>query len=525
MSVTRRQFLAQAAASAAAWRALGQARQRAPRPDTLDPTRLTHYIEPLPRPHRARPFGPGANYRLRMHAADCSLHPDLPPTRCWTYDGSFPGPLIEARSGEAVTVEWANALPAQHFLPVDYTLEGAGRSLPPVRAVVHLHGGRVPAASDGNPEGWSVPGQSQTFHYPNRQEAALLFYHDHAMGLNRLNIYAGLFGLYILRDTAEEALNLPRGEYEIPLALCDRWLDPRGQLYYPISDIPGHPWVPEVFGNVILINGKLWPALELEPRPYRFRVVNAANSRFFRLSLAPALDWQLIGSDQGLLAAPVALPSLLLAPAERADLMVDFSAHSGQTLYLRNDEQAVMRLRVLGHARAPSGRRAPSPLRPLPRIPASEAVRNRWLRLEEYDDLAENPMLMLLDGKRWSDPVSETPTPDSTEIWAFANLTDDTHPIHLHLVRFQILDRRPFDAEQYLRDGRLRYLGPAQPPGPDEMGWKDTVRCYAGAVTRIIVRFEGYAGRYLWHCHLLEHEANAMMRPYEVLAKPTAPRG
>ncbi|HUX68432.1 MAG TPA: multicopper oxidase [Terriglobales bacterium] len=525
MSLTRRQFLAQAAASAAAWRAFAQSAGPAPRPDTLDPNRLRHYLEPLPRPPLAQPLHPGlgaaSHYRLRMHAADCSLHPDLPPTRCWTYGGSFPGPFLEARRGEAVTVEWINALPAQHFLPVDHTLEGASRSLPPVRAVVHLHGGRVPSASDGYPEHWSVPGQSQTFHYPNLQDAALLFYHDHAMGLNRLNIYAGLFGLYILRDPVEDALGLPGGDYEIPLALCDRWLDPRAQLYYPTSGIPGHPWVPEVFGNAILLNGKLWPRLEVEPRPYRFRIANAANSRFFRLALAPAIDWQLIGTDQGLLPAPVALGSLLLAPAERADLIVDFSAHAGQTLHLRNDEQPVMQVQVLGRAGAHTGWRASAPLRPLARIPAAAAVRSRWLGLQEYDDLGANPMLMLLDGKRWSDPVSETPTLDSTEIWAFANLTDDTHPIHLHLVRFQVLDRRPFDAAQYRRDRRLRYLGPAQPPGPDEMGWKDTVRCYPGAVTRIIVRFQGYAGRYLWHCHLLEHEANAMMRPYEVVINPS----
>ncbi|MGH3184376.1 MAG: multicopper oxidase domain-containing protein, partial [Streptosporangiaceae bacterium] len=132
-------------------------------------------------------------------------------------------------------------------------------------------------------------------------------------------------------------------------------------------------------------------------------------------------------------------------------------------------------------------------------------------------------MLMLLDGKHWRDPVSETPELDSTEIWEFLNLTDDTHPIHLHLVRFQILDRRPFDAEQYLEGDGLRFTGPAVPPGAAEIGWKDTVRCDPGALTRVIVRFEGYAGRYLWHCHVLEHEANAMMRPYEIVTTQTAP--
>ena len=524
MLIHRRQFVAQAAAGALAWAShLGQ-RAAAPRPDTLDPQRLRRYIQALPRPALARRLpGQEARYRLPLHPADCQLHPDLPATRCWTFDGSFPGPTIEAHRGEAVAVEWANLLPARHFLPVDYTLEGAGRHLPAGRAVVHLHGGRVPAASDGYPEDWVVPGQSQFSTYPNRQESTLLFYHDHTMGLSRLNVYAGLVGLYLLRDPVEQELGLPSGEFEIPIALCDRWLTPQGQWFYPTSGIPGHPWVPEVFGNAILLNGRLWPDLEVEPRCYRLRLANVANSRFFRLSFAPSPGWQMIGSDQGLLAAPVPLASLLLAPAERADLVADFSALAGQTLYLCNDQEPVMRLRVRPRARAASPARLPATLRPLPRVSESTATRQRWLRLGEYDDRAGNPMLMLLDNKRWSDPVTESPQLGATEVWSLANLTDDTHPIHLHLVRFQILDRRPFDAEQYWLEGTLRFTGPAEPPPAEELGWKDTVRCYAGDVTRIIVRFEGFPGRYLWHCHLLEHEANAMMRPYEVVTESSPP--
>lgn len=518
MFPTRRQFLSRAAAGTLAWRAWAQ--RRKPTPDTLDPNRLAHFVQPLPRPPLAARQPGVPHFRIPMRAADCALHPDLPPTRCWTFAGTVPGPTLEVRRGEAATVEWVNALPARHFLPVDPTLEGAGPGLPPVRAVVHLHGGRVPPESDGNPEQGRVPGQTQRVIYPNQQEAALLFYHDHTMGLNRLNVYAGLFGLYVVRDALEDALDLPRGEQEIPLVLCDRWLDPRGQLYYPVSGVPGRPWVPEVFGNAILVNGVLWPDLELEPRPYRFRVANTANGRFFRLSLPQGPAWHLIATDQGLLGAPVELDSLLLAPAERADAVVDFSPHAGQILHLHNDSVAIMRVRVAGHARASTGWRAPAALRPLPRLAPPPAARRRWLRLEEYDDLAANPMLMLLDGKRWRDPVSERPLLGTTEVWEFANLTDDTHPIHLHLVRFQVLERQPFDADQYLKANTLRYLGPAVPPGPDECGWKDTVRCPSGAVTRIVVRFEAYAGRYLWHCHLLEHEANAMMRPYEIVTAP-----
>lgn len=526
MAVNRRQFLLQAASGAAMWPAFAPRRllaQDTPRRQrvhaaTLDPEQLTHFVDPLPRPAIAQPVSraPLVSFRLRMAEADCHLHRDLPPTRCWTFEGSAPGPTIEVRSGEATRVEWVNALPPQHFLPVDHHLEGAQASLPEVRAVVHLHGGRVPPESDGNPERWTVPGGTQVCEYPNRQEAALLFYHDHTMGLNRLNIYAGLFGLVAVRDEMEEGLKLPRGEFEIPLVLCDRWLDPHGQLYYPVSGIPGAPWVSEVFGNAILINGKLWPELVVEPRAYRFRIANIANGRFFQLAFSPRQHLHLIGTDQGLLGAPVALNGLLLAPAERADAVVDFSRCAGETLHLMNESVAIMRVRVRSGAPA-TGWQPPIRLRDLARLPAAQARRRRRLRLEEYDDLAANPILMLLDGKRWGDAVSERPELGSTEIWEFVNLTDDTHPIHLHLVRFQLLERQPFDAEQYLQGGGLRFTGRPAPPGSDEMGWKDTVRCYAEAVTRIIVRFEGYAGRYLWHCHVLEHEANQMMRPYEIV--------
>ncbi|MGH9395132.1 MAG: multicopper oxidase family protein, partial [Terriglobales bacterium] len=316
--MTRRQFLAASAAAAAA-RALPAQRARAA---TLDPERLAKFIHPL-LPIARAPMATAGRCRLVMRAADCQLHPDLPATRCWTYQGSFPGPLIEAQAGQPLQIEWVNALPREHFLPVDHTLEGAAAALPPVRAVVHLHGGRVPADSDGWPEAWTVPGQSQHCSYPNQQESALLFYHDHAMGLNRLNVYAGLAGLYLLRDDLEQELRLPADEFELPLALADRWLDPKGQLFYPTSGVPGRPWVPEVFGNCLLLNGQLWPSLQLEPRAYRLRLANLANGRFFRLSLAP-LTMHLIGSDQGLLAGPVAARELLLAPAERADVIVDF---------------------------------------------------------------------------------------------------------------------------------------------------------------------------------------------------------
>ncbi len=203
------------------------------------------------------------HYRLAMRAIAGKLHRDLPPTRLWSYGGSVPGVMFETRSGQGLSVEWANELPPNHFLPIDHSLHGAERGTPESRGVVHLHGGKTPAESDGYPEDWYPPGQSRTYYYPNDQDAALLWYHDHSMGINRLNVYAGLLGLHVIRDSAEDALQLPSGKYEVPLVLFDRDLRRDGQLSYPVSADPERPWVPEAFGEAHLVNGKLFPYLDV----------------------------------------------------------------------------------------------------------------------------------------------------------------------------------------------------------------------------------------------------------------------
>ena len=246
-------------------------------------------------------------YRIAMREMRVKLHRDLPPTVVWSYGDSLSGPIFDTRSGEGLLVEWANELPTKHFLPIDHTLHGAEADKPEVRAVVHLHGGKTPPESDGYPEAWFVPGKSATCFYPNQQDATMLFYHDHAMGINRLNIYAGLQGLFLIRDDHEDSLNLPKGKYEVPLLICDRMLRTDGSLEYPTSGDAKSPWVPEVFGDAMLVNGKLAPYLEVEPRKYRFRIMNGANGRFFRFSFGNLLEFHQIGSDQGLLAAPLPL--------------------------------------------------------------------------------------------------------------------------------------------------------------------------------------------------------------------------
>jgi len=494
----------------------------------LDPGKLTPYVDALPIPEvmrssglRALPENPAVKlpyYRVTMHEIHQKVHRDLPATRLWGFNSSSPGPIFETRSGQGLLVEWVNELPVKHFLPIDYNLHGAERDKPEVRCVIHLHGGKTPPASDGYPESWVVPGKSLFCHYPNQQDAALLFYHDHTMGINRLNIYAGLQGLFVIRDQTEAALNLPSGAYEIPLLLYDRFLRNDGQLEYPVSPDPKAPWVPEIYSNAMLANGKLSPYLDVEPRRYRFRVMNGSNARFFRISFGDLLPMQVIGADQGLLAAAVTMKRVLLGPAERADLVFDFSAHAGEKILLKSDSFDIMQFRV-AQAGGKDTSLPPQRLRQVDRIPEMKAVKTRRLTLDESLDGLQESMGMTLNKTPWHMPVTERPVLDTTEIWELVNLTEDTHPIHLHLVRFQILDRRPFDKFAYQDKGELHFYGPAVAPGLDESGWKDTVRCEPGVVTRIIVPFEGYTGRYVWHCHILEHEDNEMMRPYEVIAE------
>jgi len=511
------------------------------RPGPLHPERLARFVDALPIPAIHHPQGlvndprdPNRkipHFRLEMREIRAQVHRDLPPTRFWSYGGSVPGPTFEFEKDQPVLIEWVNELPEQHFLPIDHTLCGADTSVPDVRTVVHVHGARVPPESDGNPDEWFTRGHSAVCRYPNQQEAATLWYHDHAMGLERLNHYAGLFGLFLIRDEVEAALQLPSGPYEIPLVICDRLFDEAGQLSYPDSGVAEAPWVSEVYGDVMLVNGKLFPFFEVEPRSYRLRVVNASNARFLYLTLSNGQALQQIGSDQGLLAAPAALSSLTLGPAERADLIVDFAAAAGTHVLLKSQVFELLQFRVKAGAQA-NASSLPAKLRELPRISARLAKKTRLLTINEYQDLpvvgkptcsprpeAVSPrMLMLLNATRFREPITERAVLGEIEIWGFLNLTEDAHPIHLHLVRFQVLDRQQFDVDEYLTRGKLALLGKPVPPGRDEAGWKDTVRADAGLLTRIIIRFEGFVGRYVWHCHLLEHAANEMMRPFEVIA-------
>ncbi|MGA2219204.1 MAG: multicopper oxidase [Terracidiphilus sp.] len=573
MNTTRRKLLIEAARCAAALSASqigilkASAQQPAPphyhpmpgmaHPSTPIPVhrplrvdRLEKFVDPLPIPPLARPIrlhagaqepalslskGPAFRtwesnynslpfYRFTMRQVPTKIHRDVPSTPMWSYGETVPGPTIEARTGHPIHIEWVNALPDKHFLPIDHTLHGAAADQPEVRTAVHVHGAKVPPQYDGFPENWQTPGQTYQAVYPLNQDAATLWYHDHAMGIERLNQYAGLYGFFLIRDETEDKLALPSGKYEIPLAFADRLFSEDGSLYYPDSGDPDAPWIPEIYGDCMMVNGKLTPYLEVEPRPYRFRILNAANSRTFIFSLSNGQHYYQIGTDQGLLAAPAELNQVALSPGERADIIIDFSQARGQQITMNNQSWELMQFRVSDAQSSAPKSLVPSPyvpasLRSIQPIPESASVKTRLMILREYMSREPRRMLMLLNGTRWHEPVTERPELDSVEIWSLANTTSDIHPIHLHLVRFQVLDRQSFNADEYLLSGKLNYVGVPSPPPPGDRGWKDTVQTYPETVTRIIVRFEGYTGRYLWHCHLLEHAANEMMRPFEVVPK------
>jgi spore coat protein A, manganese oxidase len=503
-------------------------------PIVLVGARLEPFVDPLPLLPTlpATTLTSGSQYlTITLSEFRQKVHRDLPPTVVWGFEGNTPGPIIAARKGQTLIVDWHNRLPEKHRLAVDHTLDGAGTDVPEVRTTIHLHGGHVPSDDDGYPENWIIPGQTQRTVYPNQQRGATLWYHDHAMGITRLNAMMGLAGLYLLNDPAEEILGLPSGDYDVPLVLQDRILDPRGQIAYPVSDNPNAPSAPEFFGSHNLVNGRVSPYLDVEPRLYRFRFLNAANARVFQLSLVPEQRVIQIGTDGGLLPEPAIRNELLIAPGERLDTIIDFRGREGRRLMLVNNGPApypsggapVPGLVIQFHVSRPlrrevDTRRIPDTLVRVPRLQEAEAVKTRTFRLVEIMASNGQRHRVLLDGKRFMDPISEDPRNGSVEIWEFVNTTKDAHPIHLHTVHFQLLNRHRFDTRRQQQTSEVVLIGKPMPPPPEELGWKDTILCPPGQVTRIIIPFEAEPGRFVWHCHTLEHEDNEMMRPFLVRA-------
>jgi spore coat protein A, manganese oxidase len=533
---------------------------------------LTKFTEQLPVPGVVNLTG-GGTYSLSMTPGFHRFHTALPQTPTWGYGGAaYLGPTFEAMRGMPVTLQAVNALGTHPVADaIDTTLGGtlATDKFSP-RVSLHLHGGNTEPKSDGHPEATFKPGASRKYFYHNDQEATTLWYHDHAMGITRLNVYAGLAGFYLLRDANDRGqpggpLNLPTAPYEIPLVIQDKIFNPDGTLAYP-QGLFGSVWAPEFFGDVAVVNGKVWPNLKVRRGLYRFRFLNGSNARFYNLRLTKPLPMFQIGSDGGLLNAPVALTQLLLAPGERADVLIDFSTMSaGTKVVLTNDAVVpypsgpraprrggmplpdIMQFTV----EANMGFTAPIPDRlranPIKPLPAPVRVRNLTL-VEVLDPVTGAPLKALLNNLPYGTTQIETPRVDTVEQWNIINTTGDTHPIHLHLVQFQVLNRQKFKVADFMAvnyaglpapagsevgpwpapSADAFTYGPPVRPNANEAGWKDTVKANPGEITRLLVPFgagaatgvpfgKSFRGDYVWHCHILEHEDNEMMLRYKVV--------
>lgn len=348
--------------------------------------------------------------------------------------------------------------------------------------------------------------------------------------------------MYIIRNEQERALNLPAGRYEIPLVIQDKSFCRNGSLFYPTTidnaeelppDFPHPSITPGFSGEFIAVNGKVWPYLEVEQKKYRFRMLNASNQRFYRIRLSSGQPFTIIGSDGGLLQRPVTVDQIILAPAERCDMIVDFSQHEvGTQIEMTNDATVpfdfgappdpdttgrIMQFRVV-ESDTPDTSIVPPVLSKIDRIKEHEACRIRDITLDVTTDSFGRLKFMLVNHE-YIDKITERPALGDTEIWRIINDGIANHPIHIHLIQFQILDRTPFDVDAYNLTGQIRFTGEPELPPPHERGWKDTVQSPAGFITRVIMRFGPFTGRYMYHCHILEHEDFDMMRSFEVVPR------
>jgi spore coat protein A, manganese oxidase len=565
-----------------------------------------------------------------------------------------PSLTIEAMWNRPVRVKWINDLVdanrgfLPHLLPVDPTLHWAnppggvtGRDMRPefaetpgpydgpVPIVTHLHGSTdVGDESDGYAEAWYLPAANNipgafategtwydffagkafagfgetwgpgfaTFQYPNPDRAATKWYHDHTLGMTRLNVYAGPAGFYIIRGgpagdktvldsrsgtvavlpgpAPREGDKFPPNKtyFEIPIAIQDRSFNADGSLFYPdsreffdelagpyIPDGPFSPiWNPEFFGNMIMVNGNTWPFQTVEQRRYRFRVLNGCQSRFLILDFnqIPGVEVWVIGNEGGFLSTPVNLTAtngnrLLMALAERADLIVDFTNVPVGNHVLANvgpdepfgggvpgddfepsDEDStgqVMQFNVVP-AVAPDPTTPPqfltlpaiTPLPPVDNTRALALIEESGVGFDAADEEIEGPIEALLGivsngvavKRLWADEVTENPKVGDTEVWEFYNTTGDAHPMHIHEVAFEVVNRQDILVDEETLEVEL-VPGSETPPESWETGVKDTVTALPGQVTRVRMHFSN-PGQFVWHCHIVEHEDNEMMRPYRI---------
>ncbi|MEU6785516.1 multicopper oxidase domain-containing protein [Nonomuraea angiospora] len=445
------------------------------------------FTVPLPIPEVARPVRPG-RYEVTQRAARIEIIPGTT-TEVLGYGGTFPGPTFDLRRGSRVTVAVRNEL-----------------SVP---TSTHLHGGVTPPGSDGYPTDLVAPGGgTKDYDYPLEQRAATLWYHDHRMDFTGPQVWRGLAGMALVRDEEEDALPLPRGERELPLMICDRAFDEDGSFRYPSPPESGHTghmgghmaavdgdYMEGVEGDVILVNGAPWPVAEVTATRYRLRLLNASNARRYRLRLAPGGRFTQIGSDSGLLAAPVAHDELPISPGERYDVVVDFSAYPvGTAVTLVNtlaDGPARNVMRFVVARRAADDTAVPAVLSRPPGRVAPVTTRG-------FDFRRSPEGVWTINGRPYRPGVPlARPRLGTAEVWRLSS--DFHHPVHVHLAHFLVL----------ARNGRA--------PAASDAGWKDTVDVRPYEVVDVLARFDGHRGRYMLHCHNLEHEDMAMMADFEVI--------
>jgi len=589
--------------------------------ETASVTTLVPFRDALRVPPVIAPRGDGV-VEVALTEAKVRLHSQLPPTRMWTFQGHYPGPTFEVRRGQRVRVAWTNRLtgtmpvkgawqaaPAGTTAPDLSTLGTPGSAgalvRPEVAAITgwtttHLHGGHQHSVSDGGADLAVTPGGTQLAEYPNEVAATQLFYHDHAMPITGLNVMAGLVGTYLVRDEDEKRLNLPSGDREIPLLIADVNFETDGsgrltgellakRMYVPTPMVPvpspdKMPLGVQFMGPYTMVNGVVWPHLDVEQDTYRFRVVNVSNARPYFLCLIDEATgkpvkgaMQVIGTDLGLLDRPQPVDAYLqLASAERVDLLVDFSQFPGRKLTLVNAQPPVpgvpvpppgtpfpaaglwnpqvMQFRVAERAKGkPShvpGKLLPSFSRLTPAGVPSDATERfvclafGKMGMPQMWELTEDPaakapadgvvQLTTTDGKtrtfrRTAEMFEDAPgfyaAPQTWEKWTIFSVAPPgnpiVHPLHIHLLDFQLLERHALDGAgmDFALGGTRSPVKPVAPipVGPTETGWKDTVLLPPNSMVTIAGKFAEHTGRFMYHCHILDHEDEGMMRPLMVL--------
>ncbi|GAB7042999.1 MULTISPECIES: multicopper oxidase family protein [Catenuloplanes] len=452
---------------------LGAAGEFAPRAAASGPV-VTPFTQCMPVPPVLAPtstVGGVDAYTIEVRPADVEIVPGLR-TPAYTYAGHFTGPTIRARAGRPATVAFTNRLTT----PTN----------------VHLHGGHVAPDSDGHPMDQLAPGAAKVYEYPNTQRAATLWYHDHTHALEADHVYRGLHGFYLIEDPAERRLGLPSGDFDVPVMLRNAELDATGAFVFG-----GHP----DNRTVVMANGKAQPYFPVAPRKYRFRLLNAALKHVFRLSLGGA-EMTKIGTDGGLLPAPVPLTEVSISSGERVEVVIDFARWAGRgPVHLYDGDNPIIRFDVApGRVADPS--RVPPTLRPLPPLGTPTVERTVTMSM----DMSLRPPIALMNGRPYDPSRADVSVRrGTTEIWNVVNEDLDPafpfdHPFHMHLMQFRVIGR----------DGG--------PPLPEDAGLKDTVYVGPRGSVRLQVTFDTpFTGEYLAHCHFLEHSALGMMLRMDVL--------